>query len=67
MKCTVILKPAVLFFVSDVGIYLSGLMDIQTVSIMLDTGATVSVMSEGMWKKCAGNLMFKDKQRLGFV
>ena len=30
-------------------------MNHRTVSIMLDTGATVSVLSEQMWRKCGGN------------
>ena len=34
--------------ISDAGIYLSGLVNHRTVSIMLDTGATVSVLSEQM-------------------
>lgn len=40
--------------ISDAGIYLSGLVNHRTVSIMLDTGATVSVLSEQMWRKCGG-------------
>ena len=41
--------------ISDAGIYLSGLVNHRAVSIMLDTGATVSVLSEQMSRKCRGN------------
>ena len=40
--------------ISDAGIYISGLVNHQTVPIMLDTGATVSVLSEELWRKCGG-------------
>ena len=45
--------------ISDDGIYLSGLVNHQTVSIMLDTGATVSVLSDEMWRKCGRNSCLK--------
>ena len=40
--------------ISDAGIYISGLVNHQIVPIMLDTGATVSVVSEELWRKCGG-------------
>ena len=38
--------------ISDAGIYISGLVNHLIVPIKLDTGATVSVMSEELWRKC---------------
>ena len=40
--------------ISDAGIYISGVVNHQIVPIMLDTGATVSVVSEELWRKCGG-------------
>ena len=40
--------------ISDAGIYISGLVNHQIVPIMLDTGATVSMVSEELWRKCGG-------------
>ena len=43
-------KSHVISTLSDSGIYTSGLMHDQHIAILLDTGSTVSVMSEKLWK-----------------
>lgn len=40
---------------SESGVYVTGIVNHQQMSIMLDTGSTVSVVSEKMWKKSGTN------------
>ena len=42
----------VLSAMSDFGIYITGLVNHSVTGILLDTGATVSVLNEETWRKC---------------
>ena len=44
-------KNKVLSATSDSGIYVTGIVNHSVTCILLDTGATVSVLNEGTWKK----------------
>ena len=44
-------NESVLFVLSESEIYVSGLVNHRLMCILLDTGATVSVLSENAWKK----------------
>lgn len=44
-------NESVLSVSSESGIYVSGLVNHRLMCILLDTGATVSVLSESAWKK----------------
>ena len=44
-------NESVLFVLSESEIYVSGLVNHRLMCILLDTGATVSVLSESAWKK----------------
>ena len=44
-------NESVLSVLSESGIYVSGLVNYRLMCVLLDTGATVSVLSESAWKK----------------
>ena len=47
----VFISNQVLSAISDSGIYITGLVNHSATCILLDTGATVSVLNEETWKK----------------
>ena len=48
----VFISNNVLSAISDSGIYITGLVNHSVTGILLDTGATVSVLNEETWRKC---------------